>query len=81
MNKIICWLFGHKWFVCWPDEIRYQEGMETFRQKSCIRCPKTVRFDIQRAKSPLPPIDCNQEFKWVNYYMEYQKASGKKSNK
>jgi len=42
MNKIICWLFGHKWFVCWPDEIRYQEGMETFRQKSCIRCPKTV---------------------------------------
>ena len=70
MKRILCWLFGHKWVVYWPKEIRFQKGMETFRQKCCTRCPKTVRFDVQKAEKPLPPIDPNQGSVWHNYVEE-----------
>ena len=68
MKTLICWLIGHNWFIFWPEEIRFQRGMETFRYKCCTRCSKTKRFDIQKTEKPLPPIDCNQKVKWINYY-------------
>jgi len=67
MKKIICWLIGHNWFSFWSDEIRFQKDMETFRYKCCIRCLKIKKFDIQKAKKPLPPINCNQKIRWINY--------------
>ena len=68
MKKIICWLIGHDWFIVWSAVFRFQEGMETFRQKICLRCGKIIKFDIQKAEKPLPPIDCGQKINWKNYY-------------
>ncbi|KKN68775.1 hypothetical protein LCGC14_0447950 [marine sediment metagenome] len=81
MKRIICWLIGHNWFVFWSNEIRFQKGMETFRYKCCTRCPKTKRFDIQKAEKPLPSIDCGQKVKWVNYSFTQQSNNQSHNNR